>query len=121
MSELFIPDEKFVLEFLGVSYIKDFNTEKDYNLTGVNLKAWMSAYIELWRQSQWQSIRSAPKDGTSILVYSPKYKEQFVVQWMLNIDDIGDAHWVIGCLDGQVLIVRDASHWKPLPQPPEKE
>ena len=52
MSELFIPDEKFVLDFLGVSDIKDFNIEKDYNLTGVNLKSWMSAYIELWKQSQ---------------------------------------------------------------------
>lgn len=52
MSELFIPDEKFVLDFLGVLDIKDFNTEKDYTLTGVNLKSWMSAYIELWKQSQ---------------------------------------------------------------------
>jgi hypothetical protein len=68
--------------------------------------------------SEWQPIETAPKNSVRILVYSPKYKEQFVVRWMVNIDD-NVGHWVIGRIETQTLIVRDAVYWMPLPKPPE--
>lgn len=74
--------------------------------------------LEALRESGWRDIESAPRDGKSILVYSPKYKEQFVVQWMICLDDDIGA-WVLFRFDGQAIIIRDATHWMPLPEAPQ--
>jgi hypothetical protein len=59
----------------------------------------------------WQPIETAPKDGTPILGFMPKYFRgkggQSVILWLdMEWSDMG-AH---GC---------DPSHWMPLPRPPE--
>lgn len=68
--------------------------------------------------SGWLPISEAPKDGTRILLYSPKYKECFVGFWAVCLDD-NDATWVIMRIDGNIIVCRDADHFQYLPQPPK--
>lgn len=60
----------------------------------------------------WQDISTAPKDGAPVLLYFPKrYQGNGGVSWGCFIE--GD--W----LDSRAMRDNDASHWQPLPAPPE--
>ena len=68
---------------------------------------------------KWLPIdENTPRDR-QILVYSPKYGEQFVVFWGVNPVD-GDGKWVLAIGKDVTFIVSDAKFWKPLPAPPTK-
>lgn len=63
----------------------------------------------------WQSIATAPKDGTSILVYSKEMDFQEVVSYERH-EDRGD--WVWATADGPRWHKDAFTHWMPLPAPP---
>ena len=69
---------------------------------------------------KWKPIETAEKDK-KILVYSPKYGECFAVNFMFNENDISDTAWVIARSEEATFIVRDPTHWMPLPEPPKDE
>jgi hypothetical protein len=69
----------------------------------------------------WQPIETAPKDGTSVLVYG-------IWEGELNAQDdecdVWKAHffWDQWCVDGGEYYsqhVVDPTHWMPLPEPPK--
>lgn len=61
----------------------------------------------------WRDIATAPKDGTSILVWADGYDRPEVVRWAVR-------RGVGGWLGGDNSIFDDTpTHWMPLPQPPE--
>ena len=64
----------------------------------------------------WQPIETAPRDGTQVLVYARVLHPE---KWGIYLDPKicaasyhPDAGWC-------VCEVRDATHWRPLPAPPE--
>jgi len=67
---------------------------------------------------EWQDIETAPKDG-DILLYCEETDEQFVAFWGTDPED-NDQQWVFARGDGFAVIVRDPTHWHPLPPPPPK-
>ena len=68
--------------------------------------------------SKWQPIETAP-DDRRVIVYSPKYKEQFVAFLGTNPDD-GEKRWVIARGEQVTFIVQDPTHWMDLhPNPNE--
>jgi len=57
----------------------------------------------------WQPIETAPRDGTWVLIFCDGNAIQ--AQW-----DRDDAYWANGRFG---LGFDDATHWMPLPEPPE--
>jgi hypothetical protein len=62
--------------------------------------------------SEWQTIDSAPKDGTRVLVY-----ESFCVKTICCARWIEAPHRVWRADSGSIM--SRATHWQPLPLPPE--
>jgi hypothetical protein len=72
--------------------------------------------------SEWQSIETAPRDGTKILLHQKFLPDEpFIGYWDFNkwvvskvsiSADVGD--WIIDNIDNQEYI----THWMPLPSPP---
>lgn len=66
--------------------------------------------------SEWQPIETAPKDGTNILVFTPKGKARAGVVcgihcgWWTTLFD----EWTTSDGDCEM----DPTHWMPLPEPP---
>lgn len=59
--------------------------------------------------SDWQPIETAPKDGTSVLIYGGNPLGPLIARsW-------GGSVWSDGSFPG----VTDPTHWQPLPEPPE--
>jgi hypothetical protein len=69
------------------------------------------AWDERDNQNQWQSIETAPRDGTHILLY--KSGIQFVGYWE-------NGYWVINIARLSV-VASFPTHWKPLPYDPETD
>jgi len=71
----------------------------------------------------WRPIETAPKDGSSILLWDG-WRMQ-VCAW--DFDDLYDRepkHWVYGEAQGEYNVREtfdDATHWMPLPAPPKRE
>ena len=64
--------------------------------------------------SAWQPIETAPKDGTSILVYGPDIRQPFymdVCAWPPN----WEGKWPVAYM---AYAAGEPTHWMPLPQPP---
>jgi len=60
----------------------------------------------------WLDIASAPRDGTPVLLYFPKrYQGKGGISWGCFIN----GEW----LDSRAIRDNDASHWQPLPSPPQ--
>jgi hypothetical protein len=60
--------------------------------------------------AEWQSIKTAPKDGTFILLWIPWLKQSYAGRWYRE-------RWVFyrtSC----VRPVTAPTHWQPLPDPP---
>lgn len=60
---------------------------------------------------EWQTIDTAPKDGSRILL-SRNWKESMAVCWWSEIDE----EWIP--VAGSIFT--DATHWMPLPSPPSE-
>ena len=56
---------------------------------------------------EWQDISTAPRDGTAILAYDPKWQSAHVVAWSKNYSE-----WKGGANRCR------PTHWLPLPPPP---
>ena len=69
--------------------------------------------------TEWQDIKTAPKDA-DILLYASITNEQFVAFWGTCIEDC-DGAWVFARSPGVSFIVRNPTHWMPLPAPPSQE
>lgn len=92
--------------------------------------------------SKWQSIKTAPKDGTLILAYDGRYATRptdlepedrwspyEVVRWCVE----ESTHWIFVDVDTRKRERRDVSHWQrsqgswfptywmPLPKPPSED
>ena len=68
---------------------------------------------------QWQSIETAPKDRHILLLSSDG--EQRVCRHMIALED-GAENWIYGRRLGHnpiAFALLDATHWMPLPAPPE--
>lgn len=68
---------------------------------------------------EWQPIETAPRDGTRVLVWVPKYAEHFVAALMTCPDD-GDQQWIVARFHEPKIsvIAPSPTHWMPLPEPP---
>jgi hypothetical protein len=63
--------------------------------------------------SEWRDIETAPKDGTMILMADGNI--MFCAFWLKS-----ERAWVDGSRDRNgELITWDATHWMPLPSPPD--
>ena len=73
--------------------------------------------------SEWQPIETAPRDGQWILVYEYcKYEPSIhVVRWGVPQWSGGDKTWVTMAIgpNPDTYDADNASHWIPLPKPPE--
>ncbi len=66
----------------------------------------------------WRPIETAPKDR-EILLFVAETGEQFAAFWGTDPED-GDTQWVFARGQGISFIVRDPTHWLPLPTPPQR-
>lgn len=75
--------------------------------------------------SKWQSIETAPKDGTDILLAEIShdrgqisYGEIDIGAWQkepMSMDEEGNSYWYWFTNFGRV---QEPTHWMPLPEPP---
>ena len=99
-------------------WLKKFREEHPHHcLNDLSLKIGWNAVLE----NQWQDIETAPKDGTSILVYKKNKTDDYwcicQVSWFegrLYADSMED---IIDYEDG----ILTTTHWMPLPKPPVKK
>jgi hypothetical protein len=81
----------------------------------VSEHAGLHAAKQIVRQhTDWMTIDSAPRDGTSIIVCNPEFGQ--VNMAIANWDEDGWAY-----ADGPVQYYVGASHWMPVPLPPKPE
>ena len=67
--------------------------------------------------AEWQPIETAPKDGRSLLLYSPSYNGPAGPIWVGNwVND--DVEHAFECMWGVFGVDYPATHWMPLPDPP---
>jgi hypothetical protein len=66
---------------------------------------------------KWQPIETAPKDKR-VLVWTGQ--EIYAAQWAKNVFTSDEA-WLIVRWEGYDILSRNATHWMPLPDPPEDE
>lgn len=64
----------------------------------------------------WQPIETAPTDGTMVLVYAVVLEPK---KWGIKLDPIICAAAYHEDAGFCVCEIRDATHWMPLPEPPE--
>ena len=79
-------------------------------------------------EQSWQPIKTAPKDGSAILLYFPH--KDIVIRGCWEWQGEGDwetctPDWQDWCTDDDVVIQEDPSYepslWMPLPKPPAKD
>lgn len=76
-------------------------------------------------EREWQTIETAPKDGTPVLLWVPEFNAPIQGEWCSSDDGFVDAsHWVdvwnndaIETKDGPV----NPTHWQPRPPAPKPE
>lgn len=71
--------------------------------------------------SGWQTMDSAPKDGTAVIVWNGFFTGE---AYFLEDETGGDWFWANthpNDFDGGVDVRPPATHWQPFPAPPEGE
>lgn len=66
--------------------------------------------------SVWQPIASAPKDGTRIIVYRPRFDGDYIPQ--IGCDYWMQSKWISGAWAHSNSDC-PPTHWVPLPEPPK--
>jgi len=61
--------------------------------------------------TDWQPIETAPRDGSDIIVYRPKFDGDY-------IPIVGVDYWFKGYTWGRSRRDCQPTHWMPLPKPP---
>lgn len=71
-------------------------------------------------ESQWQAIDTAPKDGTTVLLFLPNSATNDIVfgYWAEDCYPGGGVWYEQNGSDSAFPIDVDATHWMPLPAPP---
>lgn len=74
--------------------------------------------------NEWQPIETAPKDATPILIFLPHSERQKVceVWWAIPYEGAADGWWstpVGPSGRGYTILPEAATHWMPLPEPPQ--
>lgn len=68
---------------------------------------------------EWQHISTAPKDGSDTIIYCETSGEMFIAFYAEQITT-GQKDWVIArANDGTCFILKDPTHWMPLPPQPK--
>ena len=69
----------------------------------------------------WQPIKTAPRDGTPVLIWSPDASAHGIslAQFIEFEGDPDDGGWQDFWSDTSVIIDAEPTHWMPLPEPPE--
>jgi hypothetical protein len=70
--------------------------------------------------SAWQPIETAPKNGGAILVWVASIERVFCAVWREDEEYPWSGGWAIFGGDHRQFL-RKATHWMPLPEPPEPE
>lgn len=68
--------------------------------------------------TDWQPIETAPKDK-DILLFVGETGEQFVAFWGVSLED-GDGQWIFARAKDLSFVVRNPTHWMPLPPQPKE-
>jgi len=75
------------------------------------------------KEDSWQDIKTAPKDGTEILVYSPADGKKVAMYKDVGSFGRKDYEWVYASYIGDDfndhLEVWKPTHWQPLPEDPK--
>lgn len=66
------------------------------------------------RASPWQTMETAPRDGTRVLCFAPPSSSEYLTA-RLRVDWWHEGGW------WQMRPVQPYTHWRPLPAPPEKQ
>ena len=67
--------------------------------------------IAAYEKAMWRPIESAPRDGVPVLLFYPRrYQGTGGISWGCFVN----GEW----LDSLAIRDNDATHWRPLPQPP---
>lgn len=64
---------------------------------------------------EWSPIETAPKEGSWIILGKPNHNEVLLGFW----HRLHNSWWGQGGSEGQWKKWQDATHWMPLPPPPE--
>jgi Lar family restriction alleviation protein len=89
----------------------DSDYDKDNLMAGAIRKWNTRAPDQLVRDSEWQDIKTAPKDGSHIQLYRPEI--EFVGYYSDN------KRWVVNA-PGLPVMLPSPTHWKPLSPPSTK-
>jgi hypothetical protein len=68
---------------------------------------------------EWQPIETAPKTNHAILIWVPEIECTFCVTWRESIYDYPDGWAIFGGYLRQDQNLQSATHWMPLPPPPQ--
>lgn len=63
--------------------------------------------------TKWQTIETAPKDGSEILAISTAHKGPLILAWRHYNGCWGWRDW-----DWDLHLASNVTHWMPLPEPP---
>ena len=93
--------------------------EVGYDMPYSSAESWQAvadAVIQAHEARRWKPIETAPKDGTSILIYIPAFKEwtAIVAQSHFYKAGRGKGYW-------WDFANMDPTHWTAIPAPPTKE
>jgi hypothetical protein len=99
--------------FGPVSSIEDVEAVEVY-ITEI-IQAQRQAAVEEYKQSQWQPIETAPKDGTEVLLYEKGSINIGCYDWC-EFENGSFKHWT-GLSDS----LENPTHWQPLPTPPQEQ
>jgi len=69
-------------------------------------------------RSKWQTIDTAPKDGTKVLLFT-RWEGDWVCEEAFEEAQIG--FWQESELEWDTDLIGTATHWQPIPKPPEHQ
>lgn len=91
------------------------SNDADINITATHLKDLFRVIDGLVDRLEWKSIESAPKDWSSVILYTPytdNNTETF--EGYYSCEDGGDDCWKVANTN----LATNPTHWMPLPLPP---
>lgn len=71
-------------------------------------------------ESEWHGMESAPRDGTPVLIWGPKFANSFSAYWTNEQTDMSkEGGWTDGSTNRyDEFYASFPTHWRPLPPPP---
>ncbi len=131
MTQQFTKEDYQVV--LDRIYQLDGMTFSDHQKTDANYAECLARYsdeilsalkiaIEHMKRGQWQPIETAPKDGTTIIIFDSYSDDKSIdgygvctARW-----DYSLKWWIMHQRYSNVISLINPTHWMPLPQPPQE-